>query len=263
MFENADLDAILARLHELRLVPDGTQAVFVAGSVVRGWGNPTSDLDIYVIAPQEPAGGCEQSMPVFLDRSSVGVKVAFGEDRRWDVEYWRDEQVGQVLGKVSEDVIHRSEGPPFAVAELDLLDRLGYGIGLDGEAWLKSRRDELARSAVRSVLTLRALDGADAYAEDALGQLAEGDLHTAVLSAQLLLGRATDALLASKGKFAQGAKWRARQMQEAAPALLPFDEYWNLTTMRDFQPDAPGDWVRQVLELYQNLQTELEIASGQ
>lgn len=42
-------------------------------------------------------------------------------------------------------------------------------------------------------------------------------------------------------------------------ALMEFDRYWELETMQTFDPEAPSDWIREVLETCQMLSTEISV----
>jgi hypothetical protein len=245
------------------VIPPDALAVYVSGSYARGWANAASDVDIYVVTREdhEWTHGQPRRRNVALDPAFVRCGALIGDGPRWELEYWREEQVDQLFAKVTWDVLERpaAAGDDLTVTEVAFLDRLGYALALAGADWVSRRREEMEGSALRVIMVSRHLNDSGSLAEDALGQLEADDHESATLSAQLAFGRLVDAVLAHHGRLAQGQKWRARQMRDAAPDILPFDEYWSVATMRDLDPDAPGAWIRRVLELCQRVQIDLPI----
>jgi hypothetical protein len=239
----------LTRLRERGLLPESFEAVFVAGSRVRGWGNAGSDLDFYVISNDRWDRADTRLAPVALQPDTITIERTRAKGEQWDVQYWLDSQVDQVLAKVSwaEFDTNLSAGALLTSVETDFLERLDYAVAVAGEPWLSARRQEMQRSALRSILVSRSLHHSHLFIEDAVGQLRSGDTESAVLSARLALGRAVQALLAEHGKLAQSPKWTARQFRETEQDVMSFDEYWALETMRGFAPDNPGRWVEDVL----------------
>ncbi|MEV0622094.1 hypothetical protein AB0I81_52865 [Nonomuraea sp. NPDC050404] len=251
---------VLAGLRTADLLPASHECVFVSGSVVRGWGNPTSDLDLHVISAEPWTGG--ESSHVALDPGTLRHEGAFVDGVRWDVEYWLGGQIEQLLEKVSwksfeaDHAVWKSLSP----AEIGMLERLPYAVAVAGADRLHEVRERLRSSAHRSVFVSYALDMADSYTEDAAGQCATGDLHSAVLTARLAFEHAVDALLAGHGQFgSKWPKWRARRWQEANPAVMTFEEFWSLATMRTFDPADPRAWVEQVIAACQKIFMEVDV----
>lgn len=249
-----------AELRARGLLPEAYRALYVAGSVVRGWGNATSDLDIYLVTDEPWAEAGQEIAPVALTPGTVAVNVTYVDGQRWDVEYWLDAQVDQMLAKVSaaEFEAHGGERNQLTRRELDFLERLGHAVPAGGADWLATRREQLRASAFRQIVVSDFLHYCDVYAEDALGQLAAGDLDSSVLSARMAFGCAVDGMLAGLGEFNQSPKWRARRFRAAAPDM-PFDEYWAIETMRDFDPAAPGRWVEHVIATCRRIALEVVV----
>ncbi|MEU1881475.1 hypothetical protein ABZ470_29605 [Streptosporangium sp. NPDC020072] len=114
--------------------------------------------------------------------------------------------------------------------------------------------------AFQAFLVTRSLAAADGCLDDALGQLATGDVTGAVLSARQALGHAVDALLESRGVYgSQLPKWRARRLAEARLPDLPFERYRALETMASFDQERPEAWVEEVVVLCRALSLRAEI----
>ncbi|MFD5483313.1 hypothetical protein [Streptomyces hawaiiensis] len=263
---------LLGLLREQGLLPDTYLCVYAAGSLVRGWGNETSDLDLYVVTDDgasdegengTPAAsaGVEDFHPVALTPDRVPVAVPTLGDRRGDVEYWSAGQLEQLMAKISWEA-YRSErdiGATVSQVERDALVKLGHAIALDGVPWLEERQRLLRSSAFGRTIAARGLDLADTFAEDALGQLGSGDAESAVLTAKLAFGYAADALLAHHGEYGTTAKWRSKRYRAAAPTVLPFEPYWRIETMRDYDPDDPGRWIEDVIGCVRRISMEVEV----
>nr|WSX51416.1 hypothetical protein OG409_22215 [Streptomyces sp. NBC_00974] len=245
-------------LRTLGLLPASWVCVFEAGSLVRGWGNASSDVDLYVISEEPWTGRDASRHPVPLTPSVVLGEETFVGPMRWDIRYWTRGQVEQVLAKASWAAFE--QGPEeLSLREVQLLDRLAFGVPAGGGEQLARWRAEAEASAFRSIVAARILNMADSRVEDAVGQLEAGDLDSAVLSARAAFHYTVDALLASEGECGPGEKWRARKLRATAPAVLPFDTYWALETMRSFDPDQPGLWINEVLTVCRGIAMEVDI----
>ncbi|MDI6102285.1 hypothetical protein QLQ12_27070 [Actinoplanes sp. NEAU-A12] len=257
-----DVTPLLNTLRDRRMLPDPCIAVLLVGSAARGWSNSGSDLDIYLISDRPWPGADSAAIALPLDPPQVRSESFYLDGRRWELTYWQDRQVDQMLTKISWPEFDRdvAAGTVLVLREEAFLERLASGVPLLGEQWLTGRRAELDASAFRSLLITRSLGAADDAVEDALGQLAGGDLHSAVISARIAFGHAVDALLEERGQYGSYApKWRARRFLAANPQALSFEEYWDMETMRGLDPAAPEKWIRKVLTRCQDISLKVEI----
>jgi hypothetical protein len=252
-------------LHELAdrsLLPADSVAVMVVGSSARGWANKRSDYDLYVIteAPLRRAGLARKSVP--LQPSSVLTDSYTLDGRRREIKYWTDAQVDQIFAKVTWDQFENSKCPmhPLSEPEESFLERLFTAKPLRGADWVAHRRAELAGTAFQAFLVTRSLSAADACIEDVLGQLDDDDLESAVLSARGALRHTVDALLESRGHYgSQIHKWQARRFREAGISEVPFERYWRLQTMEDFDAARPQMWIDQVITFCKEVPLIVEI----
>lgn len=250
----------LAVLDEMGLRPYTERAVFVVGSTARGWNHASSDLDLVVVSTRPVSPPPELVLPVPLVPDTLPVTAFRHEGRRWELKFWLDGQIDQLLDKVSWKAYDsdRKVGDRLVMDEELFLERLITCIPLAGEDWVLRRRRELEESAFGAFVIGEALTRCDTKAETAMGQLAAGDPASAVLSIRDAFGHLVDGLLASSGEFGKLVKWRVRRFHEAKQNLLSFDEYWAIETMRGFDPADPGAWVREVFALCKKLSGEVE-----
>jgi hypothetical protein len=243
-------------------LPPDHLAVCAVGSLARGWANERSDYDFNVVADRQPATNRARVIRVPLRTPTVPTRVLQVEGRRWELKYWTDAQVDEMLAKVTWDRFESGRSPADALTDDEelFLERLTTCVPLDGADWVTTRTEQLAATAFRAFVTARSLAAADNCTEDALGQLAAHDHLSAVLSAHQAWGHAVDALLESYGNYGSRIpKWRARRFQETAPAQLAFADYWAIETMRDYQPSAPESWIDRVISMCRELALEVEI----
>jgi hypothetical protein len=251
----------LPALRELGLLPGTELAAFVVGSTVRGWDHGASDLDLVVVCAERFRDERLVRVTVPLSPGEVDAIGFMREGRRWEVKYWLDDQVDQVLDKVSRDSFEhdRTAGARLVPTEEILLGRMATCHPLSGPDWVRRRLRQIEESAFQAYMLTDILTEADTKAETAMGQLASGDLPSAVLSARDAFGYAIDALLVGHGEYPSPPKWRARRFQEAKPELLTFEEYWEIETMRGYDPADPAKWVEQVVDLCKDIAMEVEI----
>jgi hypothetical protein len=257
-----DFSGCLAVLEQRGLLPEGLEAAFVVGSVARGWGNALSDYDIYLIAakPWQSENATVIRLP--LDEPALPTETVHHDGRRWEMKYWRDGQVNQMLAKVAWSEFDRGQASGQLLTDVEelFLERLATCAPLAGHEWIARRQADVERSAFRAFMVTRSLTESDGAVEDAIGQLDADDVESAVLSARKALGHAVDALLESHGQFGfHTPKWRARRFRAARQSVLSFEEYWARETMRGFDPDAPRHWVEETVAFCKNLAMEVEI----
>lgn len=253
----------LAPVLERGLVSQSALAVFVVGSVALGWHNSRSDYDIYIVTSKKYHSLTSRPVPVPLAEASLATETFYTRERRWDVTYWLDSQVEEVLSKVSRDSI--SPGTPtektLSIHEELLLSRLGSCLALHGGDWIERNSARAAASAFRELVVVRSLGAAEDAVEDALGQLEAGNFESATISARKAFGHAVDALLESLGQYgSHEQKWRPKRFRAADPDVITFDEYWAVETMQGYQAADPAPWIKSVLTLCQDLAMRVKIS---
>jgi hypothetical protein len=254
------VDEILQHLHVNDLVPRQTHAIFVGGSFARGWNHANSDLDLFVFTDQPWRSATSVDSPVSLRPESISTETLYVDDVRWEIRYWLDQQVDQVFAKVSDEEFRTGNAwRTLTTTESILLERIGSGLIVTGADWMERRRQQLDASAFRAIVIADALLRADDDIEDAVGLLEAGDVDTAVVCARLALGNVADAVVASHGELGQEEKWRARRVALVGSPLLPFERYWELETMRSYDPANARGWVENIARICQSISQKLTL----
>jgi hypothetical protein len=222
-----DLEWVLAAARKNGRVTGN--CVFVGGSAARGWSNPGSDIDVYVL------GGTEDK---------VWTIDPEGGRPRIDVHELSEGKIESLFALVSWDVVRSGNDYVNTLRDADwlLLERIYHAHVLAGADVLREHRSRLRQSAHQHMLVQEHFTFADAYAEDCLGQLAIDDLDSAVLSGHTAYLRALDGLLSARSCFAWNHKWRSRAMREAKPDLVSYEVYWAMVTMADLPALGQRAW---------------------
>lgn len=257
----SELLGCLDELSRRDLLPSGCRAAYVTGSLARGWANPLSDVDIYLVCDEPWRNPSASFFSVPLRHPTVATTYFHAQERRWELKYWTTDQVDQLLDKVSwaEFEAAKSIGQILTRDEEQFLERMLSCHPLTGADWIARQQERIASSAFQAFVVSYCLTNADDFAADALGQLASDDVHSAVLSARQAFGHVVDALVASQGEVGRLVKWRARRMATVRPAQLSYERYWQIETMRTFDQAAPAQWVEEVVSLCKALTMEVEI----
>lgn len=260
MADLPDLTYCRGELKEMGLLPDDELATVIVGSTARGWANSTSDLDVIVVSQTLVADERLASLKVPLSPPLVPVATFEARDAAWEVKFWIDEQIDQLLAKVSWTSFEQDNNLGIRLIDQEqyLLARLPTCLVLSGQDWVDKRRAEIAESAFKAMQITFALGESDKYCVSAVGQLSAGDAEGAVLSAKHAFTFAVEALLNFSGEYLATPKWRARRFRAANPALMSFDEYWSIETMRSYDPAAPHEWVNYVVSRCKDLSMDIE-----
>jgi hypothetical protein len=233
----------------LTAVTDGTgirgDCVYIGGSAARGWANPGSDIDVYVLGAETDA-----AENVYTDGRP-----------RVDVHALSTAALDRLFASFSWDVVRSGQAYVDTRSDREwlLLERLHHAYPLAGHDALAGYRDRLAGSAYRHMLVQEHFSFADAYAEDSLGQLAIDDDDSAVLSGWMAHLRAVDGLLSARGCFAWNPKWRARAMQEAKPDLLTYEAFWRIVTMAELPALGKRTWARAQVAATRELMARVDV----
>lgn len=237
------------------LLPENTLAVYLCGSMARGWGNARSDIDLVVVVPaawQSPTAG---ELRVALDPGAVPFETLQVQGQQLEAKYWLEHQILQVVEKVSWHAVRGAHAvhERLTPVEENLLGRLLTCIPISGESWIDGMRERIRESAFTTIALNRTLELVQEAVDDARGQLEAEDIYSAVLSTRIAFGHSVDALTLSRGELDRSTKWRARRVHEVAAAELPFGRYWDIETMRDLNALGATEWTSSVLDLCESL----------
>jgi hypothetical protein len=182
-----------------------TDSVYASGSVVEGFGNSRSDIDIFVVGDGRP-----RDSGVVIEKEQFAISIHFLGKRRVDFEYWPVQQMHAIAARLNG--IHVGEdfvADKLAPVEKLLIHRLKVAIPLCNPAQLSNLQSQIDWPRFQAYLVQEATHRIDGAIEDVWGMMETGRLLDATLRARDIAGFAADA-----GRFAQGEtnpleKWRA------------------------------------------------------
>lgn len=212
------------------LKDDGAlDAAYIGGSITAGFGNPTSDADLFALRH---------------DHSDGARVVQFNADGdRIDVEYYTYTEADEMLDRIG-TLVPAADNLQNLGETKDALDwhsRLLQSTGaIDSPelARLHARAEEVRPSAQRLAVSYWILFS-DSMTEDFRGALKAGQNATAVYASQQMLAYAGKSLVTALGDLYFPAKWVFEQIARTSPDHVAFANFHALQTGRWADGDTP------------------------
>jgi predicted nucleotidyltransferase len=197
--------------------------VFVSGSVVEGYGNSESDLDVLVIYPEEmPSLEAE-----YVTDTNI-IQSDFTEHWRLDIEGWPRREVLAAAERISRCAADNwNECRNIDFNDICLAHRVRIGIPLEHEAEFRMLHGAFDFPHLSRVIMTKCLMQYMGIAEDAAGAIDSGQHGAALLMARQAMQRAIDTLIAAYGDTNPKEKWRFFKLQKLGDVNL-YERYWTL-----------------------------------
>lgn len=244
------VDAEVALMEE-GIGPDPDAAVYLSGSLVEGFGNRGSDIDIFVVGSLTPS-----SSGMLIHKEHFTISLHYYDQRRVDFEYWPEAPVLSLADRLAtmrlgEDFVAEK----LASVEELFIHRLHIGLPLRTPERLEELRALFDRRRFCQYLTQQSIHRIDGAVEDIAGMLDDQHYEVAVLRSRDLAALATDAYGHSLGNTNPLPKWRSqvlRVLQRNHPDDLRLSEvkqkFWEL----QFPSPAKGLLIPSSAERYAN-----------
>ncbi|MHC3470870.1 nucleotidyltransferase domain-containing protein [Streptomyces sp. 7R007] len=189
---------------------------YISGSLVEGYGNETSDLDIYVIY-ENPTPEQSQS-----GRSDLyAIETDFVGELRTDTEIWSLKWLTGLADRISGwQPMDWAGAQSFENRDLDLAHRLRIGLPILGGDRFQALRERFDWQRLAGIIMLKRFLAYTGAAEDAIGSVDAGRPLAAMLHSRDALGYAVDALLAAHGNTNPKPKWRESKLADLADDTL-------------------------------------------
>jgi predicted nucleotidyltransferase len=215
MNNTARLDAIALAVEGRLRARDDIDAVFLAGSVVEGFGNMTSDIDVLVMSPT--GGSVTADWPGQRDEFTFRdcrIEIVYIEGERVDVETRSSATVRELIDRLRRIPLTQAGADQLNTHEWQFLHQLRIGRPVKGAGTLCALRDEIDWTALTRLLSIHREGEYSAHAEDAAGAIHADDVGTALLTSRFALATAMDCLIAAAGHSNTKDKWRYRKLYE-------------------------------------------------
>ncbi|MNW33709.1 hypothetical protein D3C74_106750 [compost metagenome] len=205
-------ELILKQLEGIELA---SSYVYISGSLLEGFGNEKSDIDVYVICKEIPKkfpqNNVEESL---LWEGQTLVHNVIQGGVRYDFEYWTWDCFNKSINNLqkidfkTEEYIER-----ISDAELDLLHRLKYAKPLINSKDFFNFHNMLQFDNLGYYQAVIASEIFTALVEDIQGALLSYDLGSAFFMVRRLVELATVSYLAIHGETNPNSKWLFRKMK--------------------------------------------------
>lgn len=253
----------LGELSERLALPEVEMQVVVAsGSLIRGWGGTDSDFDVYIFTHSPlDTNFFDDAHMVRLSKPNVPVGGYQRSGRDCDIESWTFSQIADVIAKVSDHEALRSSSTLEGLShfEMDLLEKVSYGIPLKGADEFRRIQESINDSAYSDLLIRQALDIADIHLLEALGLLDINDFNSAMLAVKVAFANTCDALTYSLGSFGLSPKWRANRIRDVASPLLSLERFVEFESMATYSSADPSQWVLEVVDLCREVSEHIPV----
>lgn len=191
-------------------------SIYLAGSIPAGFGNRTSDVDLFVL--HSPGPGAEAAVAQYNVRG-----------QRVDVEHYCLDRARQIVDDVIGFDLDRAN--PMSVHSLpdkiDFTVRLYMSQTVLSSAALEQLKHRVAvslRPVTQAAINFLTVAAAG-HAEDFIGAITDGDFDTAALVGQDLIASAGKALATAAGDLYFARKWLFRQLARNPIDGFPMDKF--------------------------------------
>lgn len=214
-------DEILENLY----LPEKPYTVFLSGSVIEGYGNAESDLDLFVVY--------ENAVPPVrsdITQESNLISMEYIADWRVDIESWSSKTISAIASRISQSDL-KDVGACMAISlsDFNLAHSIRIGLPIQNEENFQHLQQALDIQHISSILTERYLRFYYAAAEDAAGAIVSKQYGTALITARHSVEFALDALMAFHQETNIKEKWRFQKLAKLGMPLL-LERYWQLET---------------------------------
>lgn len=240
--------------------------VYLAGSLLEGFGNATSDIDVYVLCEEEDISILQNK------KSKMDGAFYFTDDcitrniringSRYDIEYWSHSKLTNMIMKLNKlDFTTTDYITRLSKEEFDVLHRIKYAKGIHNT----QEFDRIYNSINFDNLNYyKIIIQSELYAgvvEDVQGAYLSKDFGSAFFMVRNLINIVMTGYLAGKGETNPADKWLYRKLQRYRERIGNngddnlMEEYVRLQT-RDYSLESIDSYIKEVLGYCQKLNKE-------
>jgi hypothetical protein len=229
--------------------------IFLSGSIIEGYGNANSDLDVYVIYP-----GAIPPLQADFKTGQNLISMEYTTNWRLDVESWAKDQifaVAQRLHPLSEDW---NQYLAMNMNDVDLAHGFQIGIPILHSEHFQELRQAFDFEHVSRMIMQRALLLYFGVQEDAAGALDAKQYGAALLMARRAVQLAIDIWVAFHGETNTRDKWRFFKLEKLGDQNL-VERYWELETCQINGRDGALEYAKKCLSFASQLVLKVQKAA--
>jgi hypothetical protein len=212
---SADPDKLLQIGEDTARRYEGVVTAYICGSLIEGFGNTRSDLDVFVLTdgPARLVGEHEEIRRPVDDEYEVAIGYESGICV--DTECWIFEAVRKIAMSLNTCPLDDWTAPAaLTPSYFQLAHGIRIGRPVTAAGVFAELRDSFDWEHLSRLLYCRFALSYTGTAEDAAGAVLAGDAGAALLSSRFALADAADALLAALGSTNIKPKWRFAKMRQ-------------------------------------------------
>ncbi|UZW14826.1 hypothetical protein OSC52_02980 [Clostridium pasteurianum] len=193
--------------------------MYLSGSIIEGFGNESSDVDLYIIYNEMDKKDIINQIPDFgntiSDECDEFIKYHFEYDgKRFDCELWRIDQVIEIIEELNNiKSLNDSGHHIISTSKLEFLHRLKIGVSIYNSHNFNKIKKSVNFLYLNLYTVLQMMYMQDRILEDVQGALLSKDIGTSFFSAKKLLKYAIHSYLAYFGETNISEKWIYRKLK--------------------------------------------------
>lgn len=244
-------------LRYLNNVDYNTSVVYLAGSLMEGFGNSTSDIDVYVICNEIPSINIDKNISQsFLQTEQNLVRNVIHKGIRLDFEYWTWKDFNKAIKRLNNinfrtnDYIER-----LPEDEFDLIHRLKFGKPIVNLEMFNDIYNEISFDNLGRYRVAVENESCQGLLEDLQGAYLSKDYGSAFFLSRLFLDRTMTCFLAANGETNPNIKWLYRKTlryQETSEDTRILSTYMNIQS-QSYDLDTIDQLIKNTIRFGQSL----------
>lgn len=244
-------------LNYLKNINLNQSIVYFAGSLMEGFGNSKSDIDIYVICDEIPIIKVADNIPqsLLLTKQNL-VRNVIHEGIRLDFEYWTWSEFNKAILKLNRLNFKTNEYiERISEDEFDLLHRLKFGEPIVNSDRFKQVYTGIEFDNLGHYRVAVENESYQGLLEDLQGAFLSKDYGSAFFLSRLFLDRTMTSFLAANGETNPNSKWlyrKALRYQERTGDFQLLENYLHLQS-KAYNEETINEIIKEIISYGQSL----------
>ncbi|CAG7915102.1 hypothetical protein SSCS72_02923 [Mammaliicoccus sciuri] len=236
--------------------------IYKAGSIMEGFGNKSSDIDVYIICKLKDINNeISHSEESVISKDDTYINNFFIENIRYDIEYWDIDKVRNTIEKLNNfNFKNDIYSDRLSKDEIDFIHRIKFGVPVINTVAFNKFKSNFNFNNLSKIQVLEHTEQFEGYLEDIEGALISKDLGTVYTLTKLILEEVTSSYLSSVGETNPSRKWLYRKMlryEEKYQDSLLLENYLKFHGYK-FNENSIDTYTTELLEYIQKLNIHIQ-----
>ncbi|MBN3554059.1 nucleotidyltransferase domain-containing protein [Fictibacillus nanhaiensis] len=232
--------------------------IYIGGSVMEGFGNATSDIDVFVISSDDPTSediNLSNEEQRFFEGMYSLVHNIIHEGIRYDFTYWNSDKVNHIKNSINNIDLNTDFQMVLNKGEIDFLHRLKYAKSIINHAEFSEFLKTINFDNLRYYIAVTESQAFAGTLEDLQGAFISKDYGTAFFRAKRLVEITFTALLALHGETNPNVKWLYRKLQRLSETTGDFNYFSKFMELQNsnFDPATVKIYIRECVKYCQEI----------